>query len=261
MGAGRYAYLQDFYKSLQRGKVKLDFADKPLSAREKAAEEAREKAVQIIGRSMAIGGVLVLVCFGVAWQMTKWYLGVSSVSEFNEAMRRRLPKVTNEAKDSMVGRQLKDVTESSRDTISESEALTAWRRQVRGQFNTPEGAAIARKNSILMAEKRREERVMRKASKANNADQTVTSTAAAAVTGGVDLAVAADTPTEPVEHVADATDNTEPLAAAEEVAPIVTPAASVSPDNLEGASRPLLVDEGVRAPPSTSPTNLATPQP
>ena len=71
MGAGRYAYLQDFYKSLQRGKVKLDFADKPLSAREKAAEEAREKAVQIIGRSMAIGGVLVLVCFGVAWQMTK----------------------------------------------------------------------------------------------------------------------------------------------------------------------------------------------
>jgi hypothetical protein len=71
MGAGRYAYLQDFYKSLQRGRVKLDFSEKPLTARELAEEEAREKAVQIMGRSIALGGVLVLACFGVAWQMIK----------------------------------------------------------------------------------------------------------------------------------------------------------------------------------------------
>lgn len=71
MGAGRYAYLQDFYKSLQRGRVKLDFSEKPLTARELAEEEAREKAVTIMGRSIALGGVLVLACFGVAWQMIK----------------------------------------------------------------------------------------------------------------------------------------------------------------------------------------------
>lgn len=71
MGAGRYAYLQDFYKSLQRGRVKLDFNEKPPTARELAEEQAREKAVQIMGRSMALGGLLVLACFGVAWQMIK----------------------------------------------------------------------------------------------------------------------------------------------------------------------------------------------
>jgi hypothetical protein len=41
------------------------------------------------------------------------------------------PQVSNEAKDSIVGRQLHDLSDHSRDKISESEALTAWRRQVR----------------------------------------------------------------------------------------------------------------------------------
>jgi len=71
MGTGRYKYLADFQRTLQQGKVKLDFSDKPLSAREIEEEDSRSQAIVLIGRSMVAGAVLVLVSFGVGWQMTK----------------------------------------------------------------------------------------------------------------------------------------------------------------------------------------------
>ncbi|EOD38046.1 hypothetical protein EMIHUDRAFT_448964 [Emiliania huxleyi CCMP1516] len=166
MGSGRYAYLNDFYKDLNKGPVKLDFAEKPMSEKERQAEEARAESAAMMSRAMVGGGVLVLAFFGTCWQLTKWYFGIKSVWEFNEVMQKVFPKVSNDAKDSMVGRQLSELSEASRDAIADNESLAAWRRQVRQEFNTPEGAALARKNSIMMAERRAQEKLARDASRA-----------------------------------------------------------------------------------------------
>eukprot|EP00965_Chrysotila_dentata_P112747 3725395-Pleurochrysis_carterae.AAC.1 len=75
------------------------------------------------------------------------------------------PPVTGEAKETVLGRHLQELSEHSRDSISESEKLAEWRRSLRSSFNTEEGAKLARENSILLAELRKEERIARKSSK------------------------------------------------------------------------------------------------
>ena len=50
MGSGRYAYLNDFYKDLNKGPVKLDFAEKPMSEKERQAEEARAESAGALAR-------------------------------------------------------------------------------------------------------------------------------------------------------------------------------------------------------------------
>ena len=74
----------------------------------------------------------------------------------------RMPKVSGKLEDGAVGRRIKEAAEVSRDGISENQELTDWRRSLRSKFNTPEGAAVARQNSIMLAERREAERALRK---------------------------------------------------------------------------------------------------
>ena len=159
---GRWEYLSDFTKSMDKGPVKLQFGEAERSAEQKAQDEAAEKALTMIQRSLWVGSLLAVAGCAAAWQITKRWLGVSNVAEFKEAMGSKMPKVSGSMEDSMVGRKMKEKAVESRDAISEDPELTAWRRSLRDKFNTPEGAAIARQNSVLMAQAREKERLVRK---------------------------------------------------------------------------------------------------
>jgi len=161
---GRFEYIGDFMASLNRGPVKLDFGKeaKPLSEKDRARDELNTRNLQLVQRSLVLGTVAAGVCCWLGWQVTKWNYGVRNMSEFGEVMRERMPKVSGKMEDSAVGRRLQQASEESRDAISESERLTDWRRTIRGKFNTEEGAAIARQNSIMLAERRQVEKALRK---------------------------------------------------------------------------------------------------
>jgi len=163
IGKGRFEYLGDFVASMNKGPVKVEFGNKvaPVSEKQKKIDELNERNLKMIQRSLVLGSALAAVACFVGWQVTKWYYGVKSIHEFAEVMSDRMPKVSGKLEDSALGRKLQETSEHSRDTISENPELTDWRRSLRGKFNTPEGAAIARKNSILMAEKREEEKMER----------------------------------------------------------------------------------------------------
>ena len=168
VGAGRYEYIADFMKSLNKGPVKLDFGKeaKPLTEKQKKMDEVNERNLQMIKRSLILGSALAGVACFLGWQVTKWYYGVKDITEFSAVMKERMPKVSGKIEDSAVGRRLKEkAAEDLRDGISESEELTAWRRSLRGKFNSPEGAAVARQNSIMLAERREAERALRKSKK------------------------------------------------------------------------------------------------
>lgn len=165
---GRFEYIGDFMSSLNRGPVKLDFGDKekPISEKQKKIDELNERNLKMIQRSLVIGTALAGLACWLGWQVTKFYYGVKSVSEFADVMRERMPKVSGNIEDGALGRKLKESSEASRDSISENKELTDWRRSLRSKFNTPEGAQIARANSITLAEKREAERILRKSRKA-----------------------------------------------------------------------------------------------
>lgn len=152
INAGRFEYINDFMNSLTAGPVKLDFAKEgqPMSEKERERDELNEHNLTMIKRSMVIGSLLAFGGCALGWQLTKWYYGIGSMKEFNEVMKERMPKVSGNMEDSAIGRRLKEQSEHSRDAISEDPQLTDWRRTMRAKFNTPEGAAIARQNSILM---------------------------------------------------------------------------------------------------------------
>ena len=167
MGAGRYEYIADFWRSLNRGPVKLEFGDKAPSLEELERAAVQERAMRHIQRSLMVGTFAAFAGCGLGWWITKKALGVKDIGEFGEAMGERLPKVSGSVEDSAVGRSLQATSETSRDSISESELLTTWRRSMRGKFNTEEGAEIARKNSMILAENRAAERAERAARKAS----------------------------------------------------------------------------------------------
>ena len=168
IGKGRFEYLSDFTASMNKGPVKLDFGKeaKPRSEKEKAQDELNERNLQMIQRSLMIGSALAVGGCLLGWQLTKWYYGVKNVSEFGDVMKEKLPKVSGNMEDSAVGRRLKESSEQSREAISESAELTDWRRSLRNKFNTEEGARIARQNSLVLAEKREQEKIARKTRKA-----------------------------------------------------------------------------------------------
>jgi len=158
---GRYDYLTDFMASMQRGPVKLEFGDRAPTAKEMKEHEAQERALKMMQRSMLLG---TFVAFGgvyFAWWLSKRALGVNDAKEFSQAMSQKMPKVSGDMENSMLGRRLKEQSAASRDAISEDPELTAWRRSLRDKFNTPEGKQLARQNSILMAERRKKDRIER----------------------------------------------------------------------------------------------------
>lgn len=53
MGAGRYVYISDFWKSLNRGKVRLDIGDKPPT--EEELEQQRVQARTCLTKRMMMG--------------------------------------------------------------------------------------------------------------------------------------------------------------------------------------------------------------
>jgi len=165
MGAGRYQYINDFWKSLEKGPVRLRDGAAHLSAKDIEQNEAQERAVKLMQRAMLLGTLLVFGSGAIGWWITKKVLGVANIAEFGEKMKEKFPKVTGEAKETVLGRHLQELSEHSRDSISESEKLAEWRRSLRSSFNTEEGAKLARENSILLAELRKEERIARKSSK------------------------------------------------------------------------------------------------
>lgn len=164
MSRGKFEYLNDFIKSLNRGPVKLGVGAKsnaPLSEKERAREAAQAQAVALMSRAMMLGTA---ACFGgglVGWWLLKLYLGVASVGEFGEYLKEKLPKVKDTPG---ISDTLKQANETSRDAISESDTLASLRRSVRTKFNTEEGARVARQNSVEMAEARARERIARKTS-------------------------------------------------------------------------------------------------
>jgi len=161
---GRYEYIGDFVASMNKGPVKLEFGERAPSEKERQQFEQQEAALNGMKRSMKIGTLLAAgFCIG-GWYFTKWRMGVKDVHEFSEAMHKKMPKVSGDMEDSMLGKRLKEQSAHSRDVISEDPELTAWRRSLRDKFNTPEGAALARQNSILMAERRKVERARREES-------------------------------------------------------------------------------------------------
>jgi len=163
--AGRYQYIADFMKSMDKGPVKLGFGkEKAPSAKEIEQMEAQEKALKMMQRSMVIGTLLAAGGTYLIWYLSKRALGVNDVTGFNEAMKNKLPKVSGEMEDSAIGRRMKAQSAEARDAVSENAELTDWRRSLRGKFNSEEGAKLARANSILLAEKRQKERIERAAS-------------------------------------------------------------------------------------------------
>ena len=181
IGKGRWEYIGGFMQSMNRGPVKLEFGEgKPLSAKQIEQDEKAAAALKMIQRSMLTGTLLAAGGTALGWVLTKWYMGVKNVNEFSEAMKQKMPKVSGEMEDSMIGRKLKEQSETSRDTISEDPTLTDWRRSLRSKFNTEEGARIARANSIVLAEQRQKERFERKKTKKVSGAPPPTTTAAAA---------------------------------------------------------------------------------
>ena len=164
---GKFAYIGDFVQSLDKGPVKLDFGKKEVvkSEKQQKIDELNERNLQMIKRSLIMGSVLAGMACAIGWQVTKWVYGVKSIAEFGEVMQQRMPKVSGSLEDSAVGRTLKEASESSKESISESETITDWRRFVRAKFNSPEGAKIAREYSMVMADKREAEKALRKSRK------------------------------------------------------------------------------------------------
>jgi len=173
---GKFAYIGDFAASLNRGPVKLDYGkdSKPLTEKEKAMDELNERNLKLIQRSLLIGSLAAAGGCFLGWQLTKWYYGVRNMNEFAEVMKQKMPKVSGSMEDSMIGRTLKEQSLHSRDAISENKELTDWRRSLRGKFNTEEGARIARQNSMMLAEKREQERIARKSNTNSNSMGSVT---------------------------------------------------------------------------------------
>ena len=168
IGRGRFNYMGDFIASMNKGPVKVDFGKdaKPISEKQKAIDELNERNLKMIQRSLTLGsGLAVIACF-VGWQFTKWWYGVRDIHGFGEKMSERMPKVSGKLEDSALGRKLQATSEASRDAISEDKNLTDWRRSLRGKFNTSEGAALARQNSLVLAQRREAERIARKSKKA-----------------------------------------------------------------------------------------------
>ena len=95
MGPGRYEYLADFYKSLNKGPVKLELgAQAPvLSAADKQKAEEQDRAFALMQRSMVLGTLFAFAGGAVAWWVTKKVLGVRDIAEFAGRMKEMAPKV------------------------------------------------------------------------------------------------------------------------------------------------------------------------
>ena len=164
-GAGKYAYIQDFANSMTEKKVKLSFTEKPMSEKERRAFEQNEANLKMVQRSMVIGSVCAFLGVGVGWFLTKRALGVSDAKEFSAKMHDKMPKVSDNMQSTKIGAMLQERSYESRDAISESEELTAFRRSLRDKFNSEEGKQLARANSIILAGQRAKERIERAATK------------------------------------------------------------------------------------------------
>ena len=71
---GKFKYVSDFASSLNTGPVKLSFKDAPKTQE----DEAQERALSMIQRSVLVGSLAVLASGVIGWQITKWYMGVSN---------------------------------------------------------------------------------------------------------------------------------------------------------------------------------------
>ena len=71
---GKYAYINDFAASLNKGPVKLSFKDAPKTAQ----DEAQEKALSMIQRSMLVGSLACVMSFVIGWQIVKRWMGVAN---------------------------------------------------------------------------------------------------------------------------------------------------------------------------------------
>jgi hypothetical protein len=135
---GKYAYINDFAASLNKGPVKLSFKDAPKTAQ----DEAQEKALSMIQRSMLVGSLACVMSFVIGWQIVKRWMGVANArvcpagptnperrpphstvcaarawmcshsrtaaQEFSERMNEKMPKVAADVDSSMLGRRMHD---------------------------------------------------------------------------------------------------------------------------------------------------------
>lgn len=164
IGKGRFEYLGDFVASMNKGPVKVEFGNKvaPVSEKQKKIDELNERNLKMIQRSLLLGSALAAGGCYIGWVLTKWYYGVGNMGEFGEVMKTKMPKVSSNMEDSMIGRRMKDASEHSKEAVAENPELTDWRRSLRNKFNSPEGAQLARQNSIMMRERREQEKIERR---------------------------------------------------------------------------------------------------
>ncbi|KAL3915665.1 MAG: hypothetical protein SGPRY_007133 [Prymnesium sp.] len=188
VGRGRYDYIYDFMSSMQKGPVKLDFGDRAPTKKELEQFEAQERALQMMKRAMVLGTLIAAGGVYAGWVLSKRALGVTDAKQFSEVMGQKMPKLLIAtlyfvcAPPIIRGRRLKEKSAASRDAISEDPELTAWRRSLRDKaafgphpFNTDEGKQIARQNSIILAEKRKKERIERRLKGENTEAMTINS--------------------------------------------------------------------------------------
>lgn len=152
--------------------MKLSFGAAPeVSAKELAEDKVQEAALKGIQRSLMWGTALSVGGCAAGWHFAMWWHDVKDLREFGALMHEKMPKVSGDLQDSRLGRSLKKTGDASRDAIAESAGLAEWRRSVRGKFNTPEGAKIARANSIILAEQRRLKREDRVRARGEQAEE------------------------------------------------------------------------------------------
>mmetsp|Transcript_48122 Transcript_48122/g.104230 ORF Transcript_48122/g.104230 Transcript_48122/m.104230 type:complete len:179 (-) Transcript_48122:364-900(-) len=153
-------YVFQFWKSLNQGPVKLREDSSEESQRERRLNEAQVRAVKMMQRGVVLVTLLIFGSGVAGWFGVKRMLGVGDAKEFGEAMKEHAPQASSFE---TVGRRLQTVSQRWGDAISSNEWLIRWRRNMRERFNDPEGAKIARENSLVMAERRVRQRIARRA--------------------------------------------------------------------------------------------------
>jgi len=140
--------------------VKLREDSSEESQRERRLNEAQVRAVKMMQRGVVLVTLLIFGSGVAGWFGVKRMLGVGDAKEFGEAMKEHAPQASSFE---TVGRRLQTVSQRWGDAISSNEWLIRWRRNMRERFNDPEGAKIARENSLVMAERRVRQRIARRA--------------------------------------------------------------------------------------------------
>lgn len=156
IGRGRFEYVGDFLTSIMAKPTKLEIGVQrcTLSEKELAQEAAHAAAMTGIQRALLLGSLASFAGCALGWWAAKKLTGTTDIREFSDHMRHRIPQVMANTTNTSVIDSLRAWSERSHELTSQSTLLATWRRTMRAKFNTPEGAELARRNSVEMLARR-----------------------------------------------------------------------------------------------------------